>query len=351
MDIANANTMFDGGVSTADEVSDIPSSSSTLAERQRVSSMEPDSLDSGVDQRGHSLAYENGGESHTYDDANGGRYPNGDHNGTHGDENYGNEDDAPKLPSAIEAVLRGVWPFNKALWHSSPATVGLSHTNGTQIDPPGIMATSSVTSRRAQSQQQLLSNKVEMVYGLLSMFSSGDRAEMSKTLLAMSSSPDSCLALRQSGCLPLLIQLLHGGGDGSDVPSRETRLRASQALQNVVHANTDEKRSRREARVLRLLEQIRAYCDYLYERLERTSAGQGPLLEDDMDRHPCPAMAAVMKLSFDEEHRLAMCTLGGLHAIAELIKRDHDAHGATTPDNFCITLRRYASFPAAIFLH
>ena len=60
-----------------------------------------------------------------------------------------------------------------------------------------------------------------------------------------------------------------------------------------------------------------------------------------MDRHPCPAMAAVMKLSFDEEHRLAMCTLGGLHAIAELVNRDHEGHGATTSDNFCITLRRY----------
>lgn len=47
-----------------------------------------------------------------------------------------------------------------------------------------------------------------MVYGLLSMFSSSDRDDMSRTLLAMSSSPDSCVAMRQSGCLPLLIQVL-----------------------------------------------------------------------------------------------------------------------------------------------
>lgn len=95
------------------------------------------------------------------------------------------------------------------------------------------------------------------------------------------------------------------------------------------------------SRVLRLLEQIRDYSDYLYERLERTSAGRGPLLEDDMDRHPCPAMAALMKLSFDEDHRHAMCSLGGLHAIAELIRRDHDGHGSTTSDQYCITLRRW----------
>lgn len=247
MDVANANTMMDGGLSTADEVSDIPSSSSTLTERQRLQNIDPDSLDSGMDPRGN---FHNGTESHTYDDANGGHYSNGL---GEGEEPYG--DGVPRLPSAIEAVLRGVWPFEKALWHSSPATVGLTHGNGTTVDPPGIMATSSVTSRRAQSQQQLLSNKVEMVYGLLSMFSSGDRAEMSKTLLAMSSSPDSCLALRQSGCLPLLIQLLHGGpGDGEDFPSRETRLRASQALQNVVHSNSDEKRGRREARLVYVLD-------------------------------------------------------------------------------------------------
>ena len=30
----------------------------------------------------------------------------------------------------------------------------------------------------------------------------------------------------------------------------------------------------------------------------------------DMDHHPGPAIAALMKLSFDEEHRHAICTLG-----------------------------------------
>ncbi|XP_042887446.1 adenomatous polyposis coli protein-like isoform X2 [Penaeus japonicus] len=247
---------------------------------------------------------------------------------------------AGKMPPAIEAVLRGTWPFEKALWHSSPASMGMPFKNNNQ-EVPGIMATSSVTNRRAQSTQQLLTNKVEMVYGLLSMFSSSDRDDMSRTLLAMSSSPDSCVAMRQSGCLPLLIQLLHGC-DGDVPPTRETRLRAAQALHNIVHSHPDDKRGRREARVLRLLEQIRDYSDYLYERLERTSAGRGPLLEDDMDRHPCPAMAALMKLSFDEDHRHAMCSLGGLHAIAELIRRDHDGHGSTTSDQYCITLRRYA---------
>ena len=30
----------------------------------------------------------------------------------------------------------------------------------------------------------------------------------------------------------------------------------------------------------------------------------------DIDHHPGPAIAALMKLSFDEEHRQAICNLG-----------------------------------------
>lgn len=51
--------------------------------------------------------------------------------------------------------------------------------------------------RRSYSSQQL-GHKVEMVYGLLSMLQH-ERQDMSRTLLAMSSSPDSCAAMRQSG--------------------------------------------------------------------------------------------------------------------------------------------------------
>lgn len=38
-----------------------------------------------------------------------------------------------KLPPAIEAVLRGAWPFEKALWHSSPASMGMPYKNNNQV--------------------------------------------------------------------------------------------------------------------------------------------------------------------------------------------------------------------------
>lgn len=85
-----------------------------------------------------------------------------------------------------------------------------------------------------------------------------DREDMSKTLLAMSSTAESCQAMRQSGCLPLLIQLIHA----SEL-EQAVRARAAEALANIVQAQTDEKRRRREGRVLKLLQTVREHCDLL----------------------------------------------------------------------------------------
>ncbi|XP_023235094.1 adenomatous polyposis coli protein-like [Centruroides sculpturatus] len=189
---------------------------------------------------------------------------------------------------------------------------------------------------------QPLGTKVEMVYSLLSMLGTHGKDDMSLKLLELSSSVECCIAMRQSGCLPLLIQILHGNPQNDDNVSREAdreaRRNASQALHNIVHTHPDDKRGRREARVLRMLEQIREYCNAMRDL-------GGPIQNDEnankVDQHPGPSIAALMKLSFDEEHRHAICQLGGLQAIAELIKVDHDVHGNTS-DSFCLTLRRYA---------
>lgn len=177
-----------------------------------------------------------------------------------------------------------------------------------------------------------LGAKVDVVYSLLGMLGRSEgREDMSATLLSMSSSIESCLIMRQSGCLPLLVQLIHAPGQDP-----ETRERAARALHNVIQSRNDERIGRREVRVLRLLEQLRDYCQTLRASLE---TGQP---RDDLERHPGATIAALMKLSFDEDHRHAMCQLGGLHAVAELIEMDHAAHGSECDDQNCITLRRYA---------
>uniref|UniRef100_A0A1W7RJA3 Adenomatous polyposis coli protein n=1 Tax=Agkistrodon contortrix contortrix TaxID=8713 RepID=A0A1W7RJA3_AGKCO len=230
------------------------------------------------------------------------------------------------------------------------ATAGSSQSSTARMDheTSSVMSSTSNYSvpRRLTSH---LGTKVEMVYSLLSMLGTHDKDDMSRTLLAMSSSQDSCIAMRQSGCLPLLIQLLHGNDKdsvllGNSRGSKEARARASAALHNIIHSQPDDKRGRREIRVLHLLEQIRAYCETCWEWQEAHDQGM------DQDKNPmpapvdhqiCPAVCVLMKLSFDEEHRHAMNELGGLQAIAELLQVDCEMYGLTN-DHYSVTLRRYA---------
>ncbi|BFZ14108.1 hypothetical protein BsWGS_17147 [Bradybaena similaris] len=193
----------------------------------------------------------------------------------------------------------------------------------------------------------LLGTKVEMVYSLLSMLGTHNKDDISRTLLAMSQSQDNCIAMRQAGCLPLLLQLLHGSDKDSGLlgktrGSKTARARAAAALHNIVHCHHDDKRGRREARTLRLLEQIRAHCDQ--QREDSDDEDQEPADSSkvctEMDHHPGAAIAALMKLSFDEDYRHAICTLGGLQAIAELLEIDNKT--VMPMNDYSTTIRRYS---------
>ncbi|GAB1301540.1 Adenomatosis polyposis coli [Apodemus speciosus] len=232
----------------------------------------------------------------------------------------------------------------------SMATSGSGQSSAARVDhETASVLSSSGTHSAPRRLTSHLGTKVEMVYSLLSMLGTHDKDDMSRTLLAMSSSQDSCISMRQSGCLPLLIQLLHGNDKdsvllGNSRGSKEARARASAALHNIIHSQPDDKRGRREIRVLHLLEQIRAYCETCWEWQEAHEQGM------DQDKNPmpapvehqiCPAVCVLMKLSFDEEHRHAMNELGGLQAIAELLQVDCEMYGLTS-DHYSVTLRRYA---------
>ncbi|CAG0890749.1 unnamed protein product, partial [Cyprideis torosa] len=185
-----------------------------------------------------------------------------------------------------------------------------------------------------------LESKVEMVYSLLNMLGKQEPVDASDKLLTMSQSPENCITMRQSGCLPLLIQFIHGDLVSGLEPNERARKICYQALRNVVQCGgspDQEKRSRREGMVLNHLEDIRHYADTLRDELN-----SGKVLNDSMERHPYTAMATLMKLSFDEEHRTTMATLGGLQAVAELIQIDEAVHGCQVSSEFCVTLRRYA---------
>uniref|UniRef100_A0A672RDR6 APC regulator of WNT signaling pathway 2 n=1 Tax=Sinocyclocheilus grahami TaxID=75366 RepID=A0A672RDR6_SINGR len=196
------------------------------------------------------------------------------------------------------------------------------------------------SSHGPQEKSALPESQVEMVFWLLSMLASRDREEMSRTLLAMSSSQESCIAMRKSGCVPLLVQILHEGGTGEAAGtggySREARSRASAALHNIVYSQPDEGQARREMRVLHVLEQIRSHCENGWDWIENHLK-----IPEPVDPQMCQALCAIMKLSFEEEYRRAMNELGGLQAIAELIQLDQELYGMQNePIN--MALRRYA---------
>ncbi|NXW85330.1 APCL protein, partial [Alopecoenas beccarii] len=193
--------------------------------------------------------------------------------------------------------------------------------------------------------------QVEVVFWLLSMLATRDKEDMSRTLLAMSSSQESCLAMRRSGCLPLLIQILHGS-DGEPGPpdgpagAKDARMRANAALHNIVFSQPDEGQAKKEMRVLHVLEQIRSYAETCWDWLRgrdggRGTAGTGERAPVPIEPQICQATCAIMKLSFDEEYRRAMNELGGLQAVAELLQVDYEMHKMTS-DPLNLALRRYA---------
>uniref|UniRef100_A0A1Q3FWR5 Putative beta-catenin-binding protein apc n=1 Tax=Culex tarsalis TaxID=7177 RepID=A0A1Q3FWR5_CULTA len=182
--------------------------------------------------------------------------------------------------------------------------------------------------------------KMECVYSLLSMLGSTNSLEMSAKFMELSRNRETCSALRRSGCIPLLVQIIHND------PNETARRNARQSLNNVIGCHPDDKAGRREVKVLKLIEQLVDYSDQLRDYSETDSAPIPDVAaEADPEKHPIAAITTLMKISFDEEHRHAMCQLGALQTISTLIQLDHAVHGANpSPAGApkCVTMRRYA---------
>ncbi|XP_055598736.1 mucin-17-like [Uranotaenia lowii] len=178
--------------------------------------------------------------------------------------------------------------------------------------------------------------KMECVYSLLSMLGSNNSLEMSTKFMELSRNRETCSALRRSGCIPLLVQIIHN--DQNDTARRNAR----HALSNVICCHPDDKAGRREVKVLRLIEQLIDYSDLLRDYAEQESLEENPETVEDPEKHPIQSITTLMKISFDEEHRHAMCQLGALQTISTLIHLDHAVHGANPTAPKCVTMRRYA---------
>ncbi|XP_058444206.1 uncharacterized protein LOC131425919 [Malaya genurostris] len=175
--------------------------------------------------------------------------------------------------------------------------------------------------------------RFECVYSLFSMLGSTNSLERSTKLMQLSKNRETCSALRCS--IPLLVQIIHND------PNETARKNARLALNNVVCCHPDDKAGRREVRVMKLIEQLIDYSDLLRDYSDESPLEVRDIIEDP-EKHPIQPITTLMKISFDEEHRHAMCQLGALQTISTLIQLDHAVHGANPTVPKCVTMRRYA---------
>lgn len=169
------------------------------------------------------------------------------------------------------------------------------------------------------------------VCSILSMLGGSiDSSDITSKFLEFSQNREMCAQLRLSGCISLLVQIIH-----SDPIDDRRQKQCLQTLHNIIQCHPDDKAGRRESRVLKLIEQLFDYCDALRSIIRNE-------LSDNVDRYPIQAIGTLMKISFDEEHRYAMCQLGALQTISTQIELDHAVHGSVSTDPNCVTMRRYA---------
>lgn len=141
-----------------------------------------------------------------------------------------------------------------------------------------------------------------------------------------------------TGYLPILVGLIH-----SKESNRVVREQASKALNNIVLHGAESKQNRREAMVYKLISQLLRYCE-LHEDNQIDASNSSTDTTDDVPAIT-QTVALLMKFSFNEEYRRAMCELGALQALAKLIETDHFIQHRDylnlPPES--IVIRRYAA--------
>ena len=224
----------------------------------------------------------------------------------------------PDFPDDITTVSDSdVSPVMSTRAESQSSLAVYCHTpNRDGIETASVMSFTS-----GASTHQDLDSKIDQVRNLLAVIDTRDAKETAQTLYSLSNSKENCQAMRLSGCLPLLIQLQHKSKTRDPRVAHEVRVRSAQTIRNIIEAGIEDKRGKRELRVLRLIEVVRSYCSEVrYLRNAPSSSKLGALNN---------ALAAIMKLSFEEDHRAAIGDLGGVEAIGEFlelryVKKDGD---------------------------
>ncbi|XP_057339879.1 adenomatous polyposis coli homolog [Microplitis mediator] len=237
----------------------------------------------------------------------------------------------------LPALYHGTWPMERETWNQN------QNGNGSEVLASVMSFTS--TSNGMQSEDdadnpeltddnenlaEKYDVKKDMIFNLLGMLMNDNTGQQdtSMTLLSLSNSADNCLLMRESGCLSLLVRLIHAPDKNLSV-----RLSATRALYNIICATEDKTLNHQELRILTLLERIREYSQ---------SASKSPQHPQQPHSHPLVALSDLTKLSHHPIHRRTISEMGGLYAIAELIKTDHQIYSPETTSPCCLEVRKYS---------
>lgn len=173
------------------------------------------------------------------------------------------------------------------------------------------------------------SMKLEMVLSVLSIVSpSKDRtdADAAKILLALSQSSETCSVMRQSACMNMLINIMHNIEQKSDKSHKEARLKAAEAMRNIIESTGDTRQGKYELCILGVVEKVRAHCDMLFDFIysHLPSSRRVDPTEVEAVRNACDSLMhpvrKLYKYSNEKEHyRPAIHSLGGLQATAEIL--------------------------------
>ena len=182
------------------------------------------------------------------------------------------------------------------------------------------------TSNNGEDEECVL--KLDMVLSILSLFTTKEQSDFEKVRLlsAMSKSATTCGILRQSGCINMLLDVLHNWAAKEDPSHQQIRQCAAETLRNIVEFGDDSKRRKYELSVLKYLERMRIHSDELFDFLVRIKSGT-PINEIEVEslQHTCetlfpPILKKLSAKSYEKkDYRPAILSLGGLQAAAELL--------------------------------
>lgn len=168
-------------------------------------------------------------------------------------------------------------------------------------------------------------DKVRSVLHLITTTKGQPDADVAKILLDYAQMSENCGVMRQTGCLGVLVNIIHHIEFKGDKSHYAVRQKAAVAMRKIVEATGESRQGKYETCTLGILEKLRAHCDQLWDFIYSYPSGRSvEASEVQALQEACDAaMSPIRKLyknSTDKDHyRPSILALGGIQATAEVL--------------------------------